>query len=247
MKEKIGILVQARMGSRRLPGKVLKPVLGKPLLVYLLERLRRVSTSHEIIVATTIDSADQAIADVCQAFPVSCFRGSQEDVVLRYYDAAVAHKLDVIVRITADGPLIDPEVVEKTLRFYLEHPLSYDYVSNYLERTYPRGMDCEVFPFRVLKEVHEQSSSFLDREHVSTYIYRNPHRYRLGNVAYKENQSFHRWNVDTQEDYELVQKVIESLYLQNPKFSLEDCLALIKTNPEWSDINRRSRKKVYGV
>lgn len=241
---KVVIIVQARMTSTRLPGKILKKVLGKSLLEYQIERLRRVKSADEIVIATTTNDTDIPIIDLCNILSVPYYRGPEEDVLARYYGAAQKYKASVVVRVTSDCPLIDPKVIDEVINFYLNN--GYDYVSNTIKRTYPRGMDTEVFSSRVLEEAFLEATAVPDREHVTPFIYRNPYRYRLGNVEYSEDQSVHRWTVDTPEDFELVRNIITSLYPVNPVFSLEDCITLLKENPEWQKINGHVEQKVYG-
>ncbi len=240
------IIIQARMNSTRLPGKVLKEVLGKPLLAYQLERLDRVKAVDKIIVATTVNDEDQLIVDCCDRLNIPVFRGSEDDVLERYYGAAVAYGVDNIVRVTADCPIIDHRVIDKVVAFFLKNKSEYHYVSNALNETYPRGLDTEVFSFDVLCEAYKEASAKPDREHVTSFIYRQPERYRLGNISYHENLSCHRWTVDTPDDFELLRRIIEMLYPQNKDFSLEDVLLLLAKNPNWLTINRHVRQKQYG-
>lgn len=238
------IIVQARMTSTRLPGKVLKKVLDKPLLEYQIERLLRVKMADEIVIATTINDTDLPIIELCNRLSVPFFRGSEEDVLSRYYKAALSYKADIIVRVTSDCPIVDPQVIDKVIQFYVEHYPKYDYVSNCLERTYPRGMDTEVFSFKVLDDAFKEATIQSDREHVTPFIYRQPHRYRLANVISSENQSQYRWTVDTSEDYQLIKKIIVNLYPINQFFNLQDCVTLINKNPEWKRINIHIKQKV---
>ncbi|MCK5082502.1 MAG: glycosyltransferase family protein [Candidatus Omnitrophica bacterium] len=234
---KVAIIVQARMGSTRLPGKIMKSVLGKPLLEYLLERLQRVEKSDEICVATTTKLQEQSILDVCSRMSVKTFRGSEEDVLQRYFLAAQYLKADAIVRVTSDCPLIDPAEIDKLIGCYLENLNRYDYIADGPKRSYPWGMGSEIFSFEALKQAYENAKSKPEREHVTPYIYWNPHLFRLGNLAYKEDQKDHRWTVDTPEDFELVTKIIENLCPIKPEFSIEDILNLVQENPEWKEIN----------
>jgi spore coat polysaccharide biosynthesis protein SpsF len=239
------IIVQARMTSTRLPGKVMKQVLGKSLLQYQIERLQRVKLADEIAIATTTNQTDESIVELCNRLAVAYFRGSEEDVLGRYYQAATAHKADTVVRVTSDCPLIDPKVIDKVIECYLKNQSNYDYVSNSLERTYPRGMDTEVFSFSALQQAFLEATAQLDREHVTPFIYRQTTRYRLGQVVYSEDCSHHRWTVDTPEDFELIEKIIEAIYPRQPNFRLEDCLSLLKKHPEWYIINSHvSQKKI---
>lgn len=239
------IIVQARMGSTRLPGKIMKKVLDKPLLEYQLERLLRVKQADQVIIATTDNGEEQPIVELCQRMGVPYFRGSEEDVLARYYGAAIKYGADVIVRITSDCPLIDPAVVDKVIGFYLAHKEEYDYVSNtFPELTYPRGMDTEVFSYKVLKEAYEEAKDQPEREHVTIFIKRRPERYRIKNLPYGKDYSHYRWTVDTPEDFALIEKMITALYPVNPCFTLEDCLALLVEHPEWVKINAEVQQKL---
>ncbi|NLM36623.1 MAG: NTP transferase domain-containing protein [Firmicutes bacterium] len=241
---KTAIIVQARMGSTRLPGKIMKKVLGKTLLEYQLERLRRVKQADQVIIATTNHGEEQPIVDLCQRLGVPYFCGSEEDVLARYYGAATQYGADVVVRITSDCPLIDPAVVDKVIGFYLSHQEEYDYVSNtFAKRTYPRGMDTEVFSYRALKEAFEEATDQAEREHVTIFIKRHPERYKIKTLTYEQDYSHHRWTVDTPEDFALIEKILTALYPVNPQFTLEDCLALLAEHPEWAKINAHIKQK----
>lgn len=239
------IIVQARMASTRLPGKIMKEVLGKTLLEYQLERLLRVKQADQVIVATTDHGEEQPIVDLCQRLGVPSFRGSEQDVLARYYGAATKYGADVVVRISSDCPLIDPAVVDKVISFYLAHKEDYDYVSNtFPELTYPRGMDTEVMSYEALKEAYEQATDQAEREHVTIFIKRRPERYRIKNLPYDKDYSHYRWTVDTPEDFALIEKMITALYPVNPHFTLEECLTLIADHPEWVKINDRIKQKL---
>jgi len=233
----IVIIVQARMGSTRLPGKILKEVLGRPLLEYLLERLKRVENANEICVATTIKEQEQPILDVCSRMSVKTFRGSEEDVLERYFLAAQDFKADAIVRVTSDCPLIDPLEIDKLIKYYLENSKSYDFIADGPERSYPMGMGAEIFSFEALKKAHENAKTQPEREHVTPYICWQPQLFRLGYISYREDQSDHRWTLDTPKDYELISKIIENLYPTNLEFTIEDIFDLINKNPQWKNIN----------
>jgi len=240
------ILVQARMTSTRLPGKVLKTVLGKPLLEYQIERLQRVRLADAVVIATTTNDTDDPIVALCDRLSVSCVRGSEEDVLGRYYEGAIAHQADVIVRVTSDCPLIDPAIIDRVIQTYLDGAGAFDYVSNALQRTYPRGMDTEVFSFSALKEAYQESTAPPDREHVTPFINRRPERYRFGHVYDKTDTSHHRWTVDTPEDFELIRRILESIYPTNPHFSMHDCLEVLQQHPDWSLLNTHIEQKQYG-
>jgi spore coat polysaccharide biosynthesis protein SpsF len=240
---KVGIITQSRMTSTRLPGKVLMPVMGKPLLEYQIERLQRVKRADEIVIATTMNDTDQPIVNLAERLGVQIFRGPEEDVLARYYGAAQENGFDVVVRVTSDCPLIDPEVVDKVIGTYLENHEHCDYVSNCLKRTFPRGMDTEAFPFRLLEKAFLEASEETYREHVTPYIYENDQKFHLLNVEHQWDESHHRWTVDTPEDFELIELILETLYPINPVFKLEDVLALMKAHPNWIEINSQIEQK----
>ena len=237
------IIVQARMGSTRLPGKIMKTVFERPLLSYLLERLRDVRLAKEIVIATTTLANDQMIVNFCENENVNFFRGAEENVLDRYYQAARHYKADVVVRITSDCPLIDPVVIDEVIDEYLKNYPSFDYVSNSLQRSFPRGMDVEVFSYKNLEIVHKEACCHDDKEHVTPFFYHRPERFKLHNVSYKKDESSHRWTVDTEEDFIVVKKILTSLYPKNPKFKIEEILELMKKHPQWSQINAHIKQK----
>jgi len=226
-KGRAGIIVQARMGSCRLPGKVLKTVLGRPLLEYGLERLNRSVLADQVIVATTLEERDNPIVDTCAGIGIPVYRGSENDVLLRYLEAAKEYQFDFVVRITADCPLIDPEVVDRGISVFLQNWPDVDYVSNCRPRTFPRGMDTEVFSFTALEKTHNIAKKPEEREHVTLYMYESPGRFRLKNFEYNQDCSAYRLTVDTQEDFATIKKIIEALYPKNPYFTLEDILTYL--------------------
>ena len=235
------IIVQARMTSTRLPGKVLLPLAGEPMLVRLLERLRRVQRADGIVIATTTNASDDPIAALCAQQGVPCHRGSELDVLSRYADAARLHAADVVVRITSDCPLIDPALIDQLIAVYEEGDS--DYVSNMLPPTWPYGMAVEVFSATALAQAHAEATQDAEREHVTPFIYWNPQRYRLRNVASPVALSHHRWTVDTPEDYELVRRLFDHLLPTNPHFTQADVLALLDAHPDWIAINQHVQQK----
>ena len=237
------MIVQARMTSTRLPGKVLKQVLGKPLLEYQIERLRRVKLVDAFLIAATVNDTDEPIVELCRRLSVPLFRGPEDDVLARYHGAAAAQHADTVVRVTSDCPIIDPAVIDETIRYYLDGQGDYDYASNGLERSYPLGMDTEVFSFRALHEAFVEARDPAEREHVTAFIYRRPQRYRLGNVALAPNQAHHRWTVDTAEDFELISRIISTLHPRQPQFSMSDVLNLLQANPDWVAINAHVQQR----
>lgn len=240
---RIAIIIQARMRSSRLPGKVLRSVCGKPLLELMIERLRCVSEAQEIVVATTTDPSCDPIEAFTRRVGVGCYRGSEEDVLERVLLAAQQSRAHLIVETTGDCPLIDPETVSRVIQTFLAH--SVEYCSNVLTRTYPRGMDVQVFPTAVLEEVARLTSDPADREHVSLYIYEHPERFRLLNVesGLPADAAELRLTVDTPEDFALIKTIYETLYPTNPAFGLEDILELVTQRPELREMNRHILQK----
>lgn len=238
--KRVVIIVQARMGSTRLPEKSLKEIAGKPLLGYVLQRLKRVKSANEIVVATTIQPKDDILAQFCQSLNIPVWRGSEEDVLSRYGEAAQAFHADVIVRISGDCPLIDPEIVEQAISlFQTGH---YDYVSNVIQRTYPRGMDVEVFSRKALNQALVEAKAQPEREHVTPYFYRHPELFKLGNLEQTSDQSDYRLTVDTKEDLELITRIIKKFPDSQP-FVLKDIIAVLTKHPEWLKLNSHIQQK----
>jgi len=237
------VIVQARMTSSRLPGKVMKLIAGRPMLSYQIERLRRCRNVARIVVATTTNAADDPIVALCAEEGVDVTRGSEHDVLLRYFEAARRYDATTVVRVTADCPLIDPQLVDEAIAAYCETDGRFDYVSNMLVPTWPYGMAVEVFSARALSEANAEARDAAEREHVTPFIYRRPERYRLKSLTMQPNLSHLRWTVDTAEDFELVRRVLETLYPRKPAFEMADVLALLAEHPDWEAINRHVPQK----
>ena len=235
--------IEARMTSTRLPGKVLMPVMGKQMLEYMIERVRRVSELDEIIVATTINDTDQPIVDLAERLGVGCFRGSENDVMGRVLSAAQYYEADVIVELTGDCPLIDPDVISSVIRCFSQGEA--DYASNVPIRTYPIGMETQVFPTSILADAASMTQDPTDREHVSLYIYSHPERYHIVTVHSGLPKRWHgiRLTLDTVEDFELINEIFKTLYPSNPQFTLRDILALLRSKPELLELNNNVAKK----
>lgn len=236
MPNRILAIIQARMGSTRLPGKVLLNLAGKPMLERIVRRCRRAATLDEVVVATTTEPADDRIAELGAAHNWPVFRGQEDDVLDRYYQAASQQGADIVVRITGDCPLIDPEVIDLTVKKFLEHkPL--DYASNSLDRvTFPRGLDVEVMSMAALTRAWQEDHNPAWREHVTPYIYRHPEKFRLLAVTSEVDFSYLRWTVDTPADLTLVRKIYE--HFGGDDFSWRQVLALLAQHPQWLEINR---------
>ena len=220
------------MGSARLPGKVLKQVMGKPLLAYQIERLMEVQQRGRIVVLTTSLAEDDPIAIFCQEANIFCFRGSPLDVLDRFFQAAQQSSAPYFLRSTADCPLIDPEWVDKGISLFLSSHPTPGYLSNTLERTFPRGLDFEIFQRSALEEAWQEAKDPWEREHVTPYIYRHKEKFTLKNLSHTPSLGQHRWTVDTPEDLALITHLLETLYPKNPHFRLQDLLDLIEQHPE---------------
>jgi len=230
-------IVQARMGSMRLPGKVLKDLAGEPMLARVVNRICRAKSLQEVVIATTTNALDDVIVKLCEARDWRWFRGSEEDVLDRYYQAARKYQADLIVRITSDCPLIDPEIVDQVVQEFLERQPEVDYASNtWPQRTFPRGLDTEVTRIDVLERAWREDRSPTWREHVTPYIYRNPDRFRIHNVLSQVDYSTMRWTVDTPEDLTFVRRIYD--YFGHDSFSWHEVLKVLEEHPEWVEINR---------
>ena len=233
---KVAIIVQARMTSTRLPGKVLQVVAGRPLLAHQLLRLRRVRTPHIIVVATTANASDDPVARLASSMGCIVFRGSEDDVLDRYMGAASAVHAEIVVRATADCPLIDPEVVDRVLGRFLDGDC--DYASNTMRRTFPRGMDVEAFSRQVLDVAAAEATDPWEREHVTPFVYRRPARFRLASVESPVDLSAHRLTVDTPEDLELIARVMGAFASDVASVRLNDVVDVLERHPEWTALNR---------
>jgi spore coat polysaccharide biosynthesis protein SpsF len=236
-------IIQARMGSTRLPGKVLLEVEGRKLLEILYSRLKRSKLITEIIIATTTESVDDAIIDFCQQQKYKFFRGSEQNVLSRYYDCAVENKADVIVRITSDCPLIDPNEVDRVIEYFNKNP-QYDLVSNTVKRTFPRGMDTAVFNFESLASAYNHAETNADKEHVTKYIYDKPETFNIGSVTNPLGDYNHyRLTVDTIEDYKLIEEIIKMFSKDIDSCTLRDIINILDKNPSLPLINSHIEQK----
>jgi spore coat polysaccharide biosynthesis protein SpsF len=229
----IAAIIQARMASTRLPGKVMADLAGKPLVERVVERTRLAASLDLVLVATSDRPSDDPLASHCAARDILCFRGSQDDVLDRYYRAASEIGADVIVRLTADCPLLDPGVIDSVVETFRSG--EFDYVSNTLRPTYPDGLDTEVFGREALDRAWRKATLSSEREHVTPYIWKHPDQFRVGNVANEEDLSALRWTVDEPQDLEFVRRVYTSL--GNRQFSMSDVLAVLREYPDLAEIN----------
>jgi spore coat polysaccharide biosynthesis protein SpsF len=240
VKVTIVAILQARMTSERLPGKVLMEILGKPVLWHVVARLRGSKLIEKSVVATTTNDEDVSIIKLCNAMGICAYAGSEEDVLDRYYKAAKQYSAKVIVRITADCPLIDSNIVDRVIQYYLENKDKFDYVSNNHPATFPDGMDTEVFSFEALEKAWKKARKQYQREHVTPYIWDQPKMFRIGNVENAEDLSLtERWTLDYKEDFEFISAIYVNLYKEGETFSMQDVLNLLKKKPELREINKR--------
>ncbi len=236
--KKVVATIEVRMTSTRLPGKVIMPMAGKPALQLLVERLRRSKFVDEVVVATTTNAADDAIATMCESIGCAYHRGSENDVLARVLGAAQEHKADIIVEICGDCPLVDHRQVDKLLE--LMHEGGYDAVANNLDRSFPIGFDIRIFKTELLANLDRESQDPYDREHVSPHFYNNPERYKVGGLSAEGNMRRRdiRLTLDYKEDYDIISKVFEKLLPTKEDFSAEDIVALFEREPELMDINK---------
>ena len=232
-------IVQARMGSSRLPGKVMREILGKPLLWHLANRLKGSQLIDKIVIATTDKQKDKPILKLTRELGLASFAGSEDDVLDRYYQAAKEYNAEVVVRITADCPLIDPELVDRIIRYYLENRDRLDYVSSGLR--YPDGIvETEVFSFATIDKAWQEARLASEREHVTPYIRKNPVVFRTATVENQEDLSHLRLVVDDEKDFQVVTEIFENLYKDGEIFHLNDILEFLSKRPELLELNKRT-------
>jgi spore coat polysaccharide biosynthesis protein SpsF (cytidylyltransferase family) len=235
-------IVQARLGSSRLPGKALADVCGEPLLGRVLTRAKAIPGIHGVVVATTTLARDDAICEAASAYGADSFRGSESDVLDRYYGAARKAEAAVVVRITADCPLLDPEVSGQVVAALGDG--SADYASNIHPPSFPDGLDTEAIRFEALERAWLQATRPADREHVTPYIWRNPGSFRLVNLGGGNDLSAHRWTVDYLDDLEFVRAVYSRM--GNGTFGLSDVLQLLAEDPDVAALETgHSRNEAY--
>jgi spore coat polysaccharide biosynthesis protein SpsF len=228
-------VLQARFSSSRLPGKVLKLILDKPMLACQIERIQRASLIDKLIVATSNLPADNPIANLCLDINIECFRGSLDDVLDRFYSSVHAYIPDQVIRLTGDCPLCDPILIDQVVQFHING--RYDYSCNTINPTYPDGLDVEVLRYECLELAHREAILPSHREHVTQFIHQQPERFKIGEYYGENNLSQLRWTVDEPLDLELVIKIYESLYPKNPDFTTENILDWLVVHPEWRTHN----------
>lgn len=231
----IGIILQARTGSERLPKKVLMDIEGKPMIVHIIERLKLSKEAERIVIATTEKKGDDEIQTLAPKLDVLVFRGSENDVLDRFYKAASKFELDPIVRVTGDCPFVDPQLIDKMIVQFQRKRL--DYLSNTIRPTFPDGLDAEVFTFSSLERAWKEAKLLSEREHVTPYIKKSSSPSRMENYVNSEDMSNLRWTVDSMDDLVFTRKVYSLVYNDKRPFTTKDVLYAIKKHPELTEIN----------
>lgn len=242
-KYKVVATIEARMGATRLPGKVMMPIMGRPMLAIMIERVKLATRVDEIVVATTIKSNDNIIARLAKKSGVGWFRGSEDDVLSRVLGAAKKYQADIIVELTGDCPLIDPLQIDEGIDYFLTH--EFDYVANCTsERRVPTGFDIQVFWTKALARSSQQTDDPYDHEHVSLYMWEHPKKFKIG--VFGPERKFPpdlRLSVDTDKDLKVVSLIAKGLWRKNPGLSYEDVLDFVSANPQVIEINRMVKQK----
>lgn len=230
-------IIQARIGSTRLPQKVLLDLKGKTVLEHVVERVKRSNKISEVIVATTINTEDLEIVKLCSNKGIRVFCGSEDDVLDRFYQVAKLVNPKHIVRITADCPLIDPDIIDKTIDLHLYK--NSDYTCNTLNETFPDGLDIEIFTYEALEKAWKEAKLTSEREHVTPYIRNHKEIFKISGLENKQNLSKKRWTIDEYDDYEFLKVVFENVYVSNPDFRMNDILKYLRKNPDVERINNQ--------
>jgi spore coat polysaccharide biosynthesis protein SpsF len=233
-------IIQTRRGSTRLPDKVLMPLQGKPLFVRQAERVRAASLPGRVVIATTTDSNDDAIAEICRLEGLDCYRGHAADLLDRHYRAALHYTADTVIKIPSDCPLIDPALIDEVIGYWLDYAGEYDFVSNLHPATWPDGNDVEIMTMAVLETAWREAERPLEREHTTPYIWERPERFRIGNVAMGGGADYsmtHRFTIDYAEDYQFIRTVFDELHPFNPLFGVGDILSLLERRPDIYEMN----------
>lgn len=233
-------ILQARVSSSRLPGKVLKPIIGSPMILRQIERVKRSKKIDRLIVATSEEPSDDPIEKLCIQKKITCFRGKLWNVLDRFYHAALSYSPTNIVRLTGDCPLSDPRLIDEIIEFHLGG--NFDYSSNTIEPTFPDGLDVEVFRFTCLKQAWKEATLPFHQEHVTPFIYEQPDRFKIGSYKNQKDLSHLRWTVDENLDFELVEEIYEALYPSNPNFATEEILVFLDKHPEIKNLNKQFKR-----
>ncbi len=234
-------IIQARLGSTRLPSKVLKKIENKTLLELYINRLKPSKLINKVVIATTVNIEDDAIEQLAEEINIECFRGSENDLLDRYYQCAKKYNGDIVVRVTPDDPFVDYEVVDRAIQIYLDG--DYDFVINHFEPTFPEGLDVEVYSINALKESWEKAKLLSEREHVFPYIQNNQNQFKIHNFKQDKDYSHLRWTIDHQCDFDMTKEIYSHLYKTKQIFLQNDILELLEKHPEIAKMNSHIKRK----
>ena len=239
-------IIQARLSSSRLPGKVLKKVLGKPIILYQLERVLKSKLINKVIIATSIEKSDDDLCKLCLKNNIDFYRGSLNDVLSRFYNTYKQFgPSENIIRLTGDCPLIDPKIIDKVILKHLNS--NFDYTSNTIQPSWPDGFDVEVINSKILEVVNKNAKTPYDREHVTSYIYKNKQTFKLQNISNSRDWSKIRLTLDFKEDFELIKKIISELYPKNANFKTNDIFKFLNKNADLSNLNSKYYRNISKV
>ncbi|MCD4761752.1 glycosyltransferase family protein [bacterium] len=235
----IGIIIQARMSSTRLPGKILKKIAGKEVLWHVVERCKKSKLANEVIVATSEEASDNIVYNYCKTKKIDVFRGNLNNVLKRFYDCAKKYKLDMIIRITSDCPFIDAEIIDNSIKLFKNCDAKY--VSNCLNRTFPRGLDCEIFSFSSLEKAYHQATTQREKEHVTPYIVE--HNKKLPYQVEKAYEGNFRLTLDEIDDYRLIKHLYDKFYQSKKIIDTKKIIKYLNCNPDIAEINAHIEQK----
>ncbi len=235
-------IIQARMSSTRLPGKMLTSIMGKPLIQYVIDRIFKSKRIDNFILATTNNPQDRVLIQFAKKNSLDFFTGDENDVLDRFYQAAKRFSIKIIVRITPDDPFKDPEIIDKAVEIFLNGQDRIDYVTNILPPTYPIGLDIEVFTFEALQKAWNEAKKPSEREHVTPYIWNHPEIFQIENFGLEKNLSYLRWTLDDYRDLQFTQEIYQRLYPKKKIFLMNDILKLLNQHPSLVKINERNTK-----
>jgi spore coat polysaccharide biosynthesis protein SpsF (cytidylyltransferase family) len=230
-------IIQARCDSTRLKNKVLANIEGKPLIERIYSRVKQVELIDQVVIATTNSAVDNVLTDWCIRKKINVFRGSEQNVLERFYECAKLYSADIIVRITADDPFKDSIIINHAVDLLIKN--NYDYVSNTIKPTFPEGIDVEVFRFDSLKSAFQSARLDSEKEHVTPYIWKNIDKFSLYNFEHNKNISHLRWTIDYPEDLEFARAIYKKLQVKNDMFYMQDVLSVLDEFPELLDIQKK--------
>ena len=234
-------ILQARMGSTRLPNKVLLKIKGKTLLELYINRVKQSRMIDKIVIATTIKSEDDAIEEIANKLGLDCFRGSENDLLDRYYQCAKEYQADIVVRLCSDDPFVDYQVIDRAIQIFKDNHV--DFVTNHFEPTYPEGLDVEVYSIYALEKSWEEAKLLSEREHVFPYIQNHQDQFEIINFTQDRDYSHLRWTIDYECDYKMTKVIYDYLYEKKLIFLQEDILQLLEKHPKISEINAHIKRK----